>query len=201
MLKKILLKPLIQNLFPFLLFWYFNSRAIKTVHDVDNIKLQELKSLPAKSSLEEIAKEHLRAETIDSKTSKLTLSLSISLTIISSTASGLATLLPNDLGVYVVLSLLLSSFYMLMGGVISLGALKTLPKFGYGARFQLIKCQEKYAKALLGMEKINILRHQRNECAYMCLRNGFLIITATLLSVIVYYLINLFTTHQLVYQI
>ncbi len=78
---------------------------------------------------------------------------------------------------------------MLIAGIISLGALKTVPKYGYGTQYEIQK-EEKganyLANALILQEDINIVRHLRNEAAYQCIRNGlFLLLTALIISIFV----------------
>jgi hypothetical protein len=73
---------------------------------------------------------------------------------------------------------------MLIAGIISLGALKTLPKYGYGTKHEILAEQQganHIAKALFLQEEINIVRHLRNESAYQCLRNGFLLLLLVLI--------------------
>ena len=78
----------------------------------------------------------------------------------------------------------IASVYMLISGIISLGALKTLPRFGYGTihELELEKKGASYlAEALVFQEKINIIRQLRNESSYQCLRNGFFVLLIALI--------------------
>jgi len=68
--------------------------------------------------------------------------------------------------------------YTIIGGIIALGALKTLPTYGYGTNFIIKSKDDVNVKiaALAAQEKVNTARHLRNEAAYQCLRNGFIIL-------------------------
>ena len=65
--------------------------------------------------------------------------------------------------------------YVLLAGFVALGALRTLPSYGYGTQFLLPQKddQKVLAEALARQETMNIIRHLRNETAYQALRNGF----------------------------
>jgi hypothetical protein len=74
---------------------------------------------------------------------------------------------------------------MLLAGITALGALKTLPVYGYGTQHAL--SQEKggvtyLSQALYAQENINLVRHLRNETAYQSLRNGFLVLLIALIG-------------------
>ena len=75
--------------------------------------------------------------------------------------------------------------FAIIGAILALGALKTLPLYGYGTEFRLKVLDDDGARvtALAAQEKINFVRYMRNETAYECLRNGLIIL---LLSVILF---------------
>lgn len=125
--------------------------------------------------------EHERAVKIDDKTSKFTLGFSISLTVISVLSNNIVKIIPiGRLGDYISPIFIVSSIYMLASSLISLGSLKTLPRYGYGTAFEIDKSKSKLANAVICQERINNLRHARNEAAFMSLRNGCLLIFAAL---------------------
>ncbi|WP_332399272.1 hypothetical protein [Vibrio metschnikovii] len=177
----------IEELFPFIYFYYLSRKLINKLNDIAQSDIDAYSKLPDYKIEERLKDEHDRAQKIDDKTSKFTLGLSISLSIISASASGVVKFLPeNNLNDFIVLIFSVSSLYMLSGGLIALGSLKTLPKFGYGTFFEINRSTSILAKSLIGQEKVNILRHVRNELSFMSLRNGFLMIfIALLLCVIV----------------
>ena len=73
----------------------------------------------------------------------------------------------------------LGLFYVLAAGFVALGALRTLPSYGYGTQFMLQQqgnTQTILADALARQETMNIIRHLGNETAYQALRNGLLLL-------------------------
>lgn len=187
-----LIKLLLEELLPVLAF-FSNSRKLGN-------KIQKLSyedpalegyHLLESSILEKrLLEEHERGVKVDEKTFKFTLGLSVSLTIIAAASGSFAKFFPDqNFSVIIPLVCGVSALYMLSAGIISLGAIKTLPTFGYGTQheMELKKEGDKYlAFALLAQEKVNIIRQLRNEAAYQSLRNGFLILFAALfLSIIV----------------
>ena len=120
--------------------------------------------------------EHQRASAMDEKTFKLTLSLSIGLTVLGSIAAFLTKAVSS--ATIQTISTILICFgvlYVLLAGFVALGALRTLPSFGYGTQFLLRQKKDEQkvlADALARQETMNIIRHLRNETAYQTLRNG-----------------------------
>ncbi len=79
-----------------------------------------------------------------------------------------------------------AAIFALISGLIAVRALTTLPAYGYGTNFASVSGDPlAVARALLAQEKINSLRHVRNEAAYQCLRNSLicLIFAVALLSI------------------
>jgi len=121
---------------------------------------------------------------MDDRTFKLTLSLSIGLTILGSTAAFLvkavqSTIIQSTLTIVIGVGL----FYVLAAGFIALGALRTFPTFGFGTQFILRQgnTPNALADALARQEVMNIIRHLRNETAYQSLRNGLFLLFAGIL--------------------
>ncbi len=171
-----------EEFVPFFYFYYISNKKEKELYDITIKNLGFYSGLSDEQIVERLASEHNRAKEIDDKTFKFTLALSISLSIISAGASGIVKFLPeNSLNPYISFVLFLSSFYMLCGGLISLGSLKTLPKFGYGTYFEMHRTRGSLIKAVIGQEKVNMIRHIRNELSYISLRNGFLLILLALI--------------------
>lgn len=177
---------IIEELFPFIYFYCINRSILNRVNDLRSTDIECYSKLQDYKIEERLKDEHDRALAIDDKTSKFTLGLSVSLSIISASASSVVKILPeNQFNEIISFLFGVSSLYMLSGGLIALGALKTLPKYGYGTAFEINKCTYVLVSALLSQEKVNMLRHMRNELAFMSLRNGFLIIFVALLLCIV----------------
>lgn len=180
-------RAIIENVVPAITY-IFNRRTVyKRLQEAscDIPDVVEYSSLDSDTLSRRLAEEHVRAVKIDEKTFKFTLGLSVSLTIIAAASGSFAKFLPID-GVGELISVMcgVSALYMLSAGIISLGALKTLPAFGYGTHHEVelksdgVQC---LALALWRQEKINVIRHLRNEAAYQSLRNGFLVLFVGLL--------------------
>ena len=124
------------------------------------------------------------------KTFKLTLSLSIGLTVVGSTAVPLIRALSGP-GMQLIVGACigLGLFYVLAAGFVALGALRTIPSYGYGTRFllelselpQQDNRQTYLAAELARQETMNFIRHLRNETAYQALRNGLYFLFAAIM--------------------
>ena len=123
-----------------------------------------------------LEEERQRASALDEKTFKFTLSLSVGLTVLGSTAAFFAKGVWADA---VVAIIGIGIFFVLGAGFLALGALRTLPSYGYGTQFFLQKRENEkmiLAGALARQETTNQIRHLRNETSYQALRNGLLLI-------------------------
>lgn len=166
---------LFEEIFPFLQY-SFNKNRLQEQCDLENIlsekKFMKYAELPENLLRERLNEEHERASRIDEKTFKLTLSLSVGLSILGSFVAFFAkSVWANE----TIIILGIGIFYLLVAGFIALGALKTLPFYGYGTNFALqIQTNTKtvLADALARQETMNLIRHLRNEAAYQTLRNG-----------------------------
>ena len=137
------------------------------------IEYETLESNLLKRRLEE---ERQRASALDEKTFKLTLSLSVGLAVLGSTAAFFAKGVWVDI---VVAAIGIGVSFVLGAGFVALGALRTLPSYGYGTQFLLQKRENEnmiLADALARQESMNQIRHLRNETSYQALRNGLLLI-------------------------
>jgi len=181
-----LLLLMFEEIFPFIFFLRNNWKKINQIQTkgTPDHKIKEYSTLPVEKLNQRLTEEHERATKIDEKTTKFTLGLSVSLTILSTASGTLAKLLPdNKINSTIVILCGIASVFMLIAGIISLGALKTLPRYGYGTAHEI--CAERnevsyFANVLFLQEEINIVRHIRNESAYQCLRNGFLFLLLAL---------------------
>jgi len=170
---------LFEEIFPFL-FLYFRKR--KLTNEVTNGTFasetgtyKPYYQLPEEDLKSRITQEHDRSKSMDDKTFKMTLAISFGLTILGSTASLLIKGMPNpELKLTVAIFTGLSIFYSMTAGFTAIGALKTLPTYGYGTDFILNAKGDisTLVKALAAQEKMNIIRHLRNESAYQSIRNS-----------------------------
>lgn len=103
--------------------------------------------------------------------------------------------MPNpELRIVIAIFSALSIFYSMSAGFTAIGALKTLPTYGYGTDF-IIKGKNDISvlvHALASQEKMNIIRHLRNESSYQSLRNSmaslFMALLIFTVSLISYYI-------------
>ncbi len=118
-----------------------------------------------------LKEERARASATDDKTFRLTLSLSVGLTVLGSSAAlviGAATLPSVKIALAIIIGLAL--FYVMSAGFVAIGALRTLPSYGYGTQFLLQQQKgstDVLAEALARQEIMNTIRHLRNETAFM----------------------------------
>jgi len=137
------MRRLLEEILPFIFYLINRRKLLADADDSELIKdggpLSSYRDLDEDTISTRIKEEHDRAKLIDEKTIKFTLTLTIALTLLSSTSTFISKAVAH--GVFQSLSTALSgasAVYMLIAGLISLGALTTLPTYGYGTFF-LIK--------------------------------------------------------------
>lgn len=119
---------------------------------------------------------------MNEKTFKLTLALSVGLTVLGITSIYLNTDIPYAVAQKVfAVSIGLGLFYVLAAGFLALGALRTRPMYGYGTEFvlelqQQTNKQATLAGALARQEIMNLIRHLQNETVFQSLRNGLILL-------------------------
>lgn len=172
-----------EEMFPFCHYFLRAHKKIKLSNSEDILLDKNFAgygNLVHDQLVDRLKEERTRASQLDDKTFKLTLSLSFGLTVLGSTTAFLTKAVASHMA-QIALAFLVGGtlFYVLMAGFVALGALKTLPSFGYGTAFliQLQTCTaDKIADALARQETMNLVRHLRNETAYMALRNGLILL-------------------------
>ena len=175
------IKRIFEEAFPF---WIYvkNVSYLKNRRDREDILREhsytEYETLSLDRLERRLGEERQRGTALDEKTFKLTLSLSIGLTIL-----GVVTAFHADgmwsSGVSVVFAI--GILFLFGAGFLALGALRTAPTYGYGTGFLLrARANGKVilADQLARQETMNQIRHLRNETSYQALRNGFLLIFA-----------------------
>ena len=188
-----MLLRMLEEIFPQYLFYKNKKSILKKVQE----KFQLGKTIERYAELgldgldQRIKEERERGTKIDEKTFKFTLALSVSLTVLSVASGAFVNLLPSSSIYSSSISIMcgVASLYMLSAGIISLGAVKTMPTYGYGTEYLINRADvgaPYLAEALCLQEKMNVIRHLRNEAAYQSLRNGFIILfVALLLSILI----------------
>jgi hypothetical protein len=138
---------------------------------------------------ERLKSEVSRGAAMDEKTFKMTLSLSFGIAVLATLSPRLLSDL-NHPALRALCEILigLSVFYAFGGGFVALGAMRTLPTYGIrgsgipsaqsGARKKFL------AEAIARNEALSIVRHLRNETAYMAIRNGFICLSVALAIVL-----------------
>ncbi len=178
-------KRAFEEILPFVTFRF---RAKQKWHLVNkNEEILQVEEYQQYSEIDTVAldkrlnEERERGSAMDAKTSKLTLSLSIALIVLGSISTTLTEQITHaHARICFVALVMASTLYFLASGFVALGALKTLPLYGYGTRILLIdrdKLQQCLATCLAQNETVNIIRHLRNEAANQALRNGFVLFT------------------------
>ncbi len=143
-------------------------------------------SLDENALTNRLTEERERAVFLDEKTFKMTLSLSVGLTVLGSVIAILTKKLPENmwqLGLMVIVGI--GILYVLSAGLVAIDALRTYPSYGYGTQVLLINENEGrrrvLAESLARQEIMNNVRHVRNEAVYQAMRNGLLLISISLM--------------------
>tara|TARA_R110002167_G_scaffold73411_2_gene205868 strand:- start:1523 stop:2221 length:699 start_codon:yes stop_codon:yes gene_type:complete len=183
---KRLLSCILEELFPLLIYLKNKRNILKNIGNSIYLadKSKHYTVLGEVCIRERIKEEHERAIKIDEKTSKFTLGLSVSLTVLAAASGAFAKLVPESAYAAIIsMTCGVASIYMLLAGITALGALKTLATYGYGTEHLINQKNEGIAylsQALFAQEKVNIVRQLRNEAAYQSLRNGFIVLLFSL---------------------
>ncbi len=188
---------LLEEVLPFIYYYKNRRNILAAASDRELINndgsLSNYSDLSSCTINNRIKEEHDREQIIDEKTVKFTFTSTIALTLLSSISTFISkTITQGGFQSWSITLSAISVLYMLFGGLISLGALTTLPRYGYGTCYQIKAKIDQKIKiyALAAQEKVNSVRHIRNEAAYQCIRNGLLLL---IVSVIVT-LFGFFTT-------
>ena len=174
---------ILEELFPFVHYTRRKARKYKIVTSeniLDKKQYQNYAEIKEVILEQRLYEERQRGSSMDDKTFKIILSLSVGLTILGSTS----TIFVEQVSLYwaqvvFLFFIFLGLFYILVSGFIALSALKTMPSHGFGTQLFLLDSKEKQkclAESLARAEEVNIIRHLRNEAAYQSLRNGFILI-------------------------
>ena len=162
-------------------------RRAEAVDILDNRGFAKYGRLSPEEIAERLGEEHTRARAMDEKTFKLTLSFSVGLTIVGLVTSSLIDSVSGVKSQVILASFFgLGTLFVLVAAFLALGALRTLPAYGYGTGFLLALQQTEnrhkvLADALARQETMNTIRHLRNEAAYQTLRNGLVLVVCGLL--------------------
>jgi hypothetical protein len=188
------MKRVLEELCPPIIFYLEEKRALAKAKDLGTDKgapdkRLELHRLLTDEQLElRLKQEFDRGRSIDEKTMKFTTALSGGLTVLGTISTVLLSSLNEacPLKTTVILAACLATLFALMGGGLALGALKTLPTYGYGTAYLAsANRRDVRERALATQEQVNMARHMRNETAYECLRNAVLLLIALIILVVI----------------
>jgi hypothetical protein len=176
-----------EEIAPILFFYCRAPRLLRRADEPEILKTPSYANylnLSSDKLSQRLTEERQRGAALDEKTFKLTLSLAIGLTVLGTGVSGLVKDMPVAGGrVIVAAGLAISIFFILGGGFLALGSMRSVRSYGYGTAMLLVdneKMHEALADALARQEIVNNIRTLRNEAAYQMLRNGFVILLTTL---------------------
>lgn len=181
---------MLEELVP-IVFLYMRDRRIKKREGdpaiLNNPSFNGYADLTIDQAQDRLKEERTRAAALDEKTFKLTLSLAIGLTVVGTAITALIEKVPEPISrIGIATGLAVAITYILLGGFIALGAMRTLPTYGYGTVFLLQQSAAgsitPLADALARQETANTRRHLRNEAALQMLRNGFLVLLAAFIA-------------------
>ena len=176
---------IVEELFPFGHFLGRSRRLRQRCGSEDILSTEafaDYRTLSSQLLMQRLEEERERASAMDEKTFKLTLSLSVGLTVLGSTAAFLTKVISSaTIQTLLTIVIGIGLSYVLAAGFVALGALRTFPTYGYGTQFLLQQRENTetvLADALARQETMNNIRHLRNETAYAALRNGLLFLLA-----------------------
>ena len=180
---------LFEEFLPFVANFINRRKLEKRLETLPEDTVSEYRLVPIGELEERLSEEGQRANDLDEKTTKMTLAFTLSLGILGA-GVGMANHLPAFFALPITIGALASAAYILTGGWLALAGFRTLPRFGYGTSFRAERRNasdplQLLVEHLLRQETQNQIRHVRNEAAFQCLRNGFLVFGTTLIVYIV----------------
>jgi hypothetical protein len=187
------LSRLFEEIFPFISYWFRDTKkrnaedkAIANGVDVSNYNDKDIDWL--NETLDASIKD---ASFLDEKTFKLTLSLALALTFLGTSMSIMVKEISHPIGKVLVAVLVgLSVLYIICGGLIALGAMRTQRTYGK-RRDKKIDTIAEISTALSLQDMSNVRRHLRNEAAYQSLRNGLILLVGSIAAFGIFYVLSL----------
>lgn len=184
---------LVEEVLPVFHYLVRSRKKLKQAEDGDSVKTAEYESQSEEVLIEILSGERSRGAALDEKTFKMTLSLTFGIGIVGTLSPFLLRQIESPFTRWLcAFAVGLSVLYALMGGFVALGSMRTRPV--YGLRLKVPKSRpgarrHDIADSIVRNEFVSLARHQRNETAYICLRNGFICLLVALL----FFLFDLFT--------
>lgn len=181
---------LIEEMLPFVTYLFRSARK-KSLEDnlpADDEPLAAYSQFKIEDLKKRLEERHKDAASLDEKTFKMTLALALALTFLGTSVTALVKEIANPVGKLMVASLVSASIlYILFGGIIALGAMKTQRTYGKATNPGVESAAE-LAEALRRQEVSNVRRHLRNEAAFQSLRNGLWLLIAAIAVFVAFYI-------------
>ena len=195
----------VEEIFPFVIYFKNYKKLILKLNKVSILEekgLTEYETIAIDKLQLRLCEERKRAVAIDNKTARMSLWVSLGLTVLSSSSALFVEQIPYLLARIIFLMLVGFGFlYFFVSSYIALGSLKTLPSYGFGTQVLLIKnnrqLQRKLADWLARSESVNSIRHIRNESTYQTIRNGLLLMGLAIIVLLVSYGIEMISDNLL----
>ena len=178
----------VEELVPFLQYFRAKKKLLEKCSQQDILlseEFTEYKTLDEETLAERIKDERIRAIALDEKTFKFTMAFTITFAVF---ALAVSLVVRGNHPEYVIVAAAPGVLYLFGAGFLALGAMRTLPSYGYGTHFKLLVRERKVAalaEALARQETMNLVRHVRNETSLMAARNGFVWIGACLVVLVI----------------
>lgn len=172
-------KRLVEECFPYVTYIVRKRRKLREAAlDADPAATENYVPLSIDELRAMLQDERQRAAATDEKTFKLTLSLSLALTIFGALSPlFLDRISTPQTKAICAIAIIVTVFYSLAGGFVALGAMRTLPSYGFGPtglpEDAVEERRKLLASSLARNQLVNVARHLRNETAYQSLRNSF----------------------------
>ena len=169
----------VEELAPFFQYYRATRKLLEKCSQKDILLREEFSPytrLDDATLAERLEDERDRAVALDEKTFKFTMSFTVTFAVF---ALAVSLVIRGDYSEYVIVAAAPGVFYLFGAGFLALGAMKTLPSYGYGTHFKLLVKErgvEALAEALARQETMNLVRQVRNETSFMAARNGFILI-------------------------
>lgn len=191
---------MIQELFPFLTYFLQAQKIRRQVWSLDDISKPDNGKLARTArrynniERDEISArlrdEHDRAKKIDEKTFRFTLLISVGLSIFGSAFAFIASEVASTNWAKTILVIIsIAEVFFLVGGLIALAAIRTMPFYGIGTEALLAKKNDAatdmpvLSRWLVQQEQMNVIRQMRNEASYQCMRNGLILTISAMIMI------------------
>jgi hypothetical protein len=184
------LKRVIEEFLPFFVYIRRSAKKkrLEEILPADDATLLGYGRLNVDDLRKRLEERHKDAAFLDEKTFKMTLALALALTFLGTSVTALVKEIGSPVGKLAVASLVSASIlYILFGGIIALGAMKSQKTYGK-ATTAGTETPGELAEALRKQELSNVRRHLRNEASFQSLRNGLCLLIVAIVVFVFFYI-------------